>query len=141
MSCKITLKNVTCSHTPVIIAMTSYSSTYYDVVNVHQLECPDYPVSCPNSCEVRNLKRCDIDEHRFVCLKEMVSCSFSDMGCKEQIKWQDLPEHIKANMLLHQSMMCDAFRGLKRENRDMKMEIEAMCKAEATPEYWINGYK
>ena len=87
---------------------SDYSSTYYDVVNVHQLKCPDYPVSCPNSCKVINLKRCGIDEHCLVCPKAIMSCSFNDMGCKEEIKQQDLPEHLKTSTLQHQSMMCGA---------------------------------
>jgi len=144
-----------CDLRPFICEYCDYESTYLDIVYNHQLKCPEYPVSCPNSCSAAHLTRSTVDQHRAVCLEETVLCSFSEVGCKEKMKRRALPQHIEANMLQHQLLMCHTLRDLKRcndtlietikdltkSNQHLKKGNEAMRRAQNTPEYWINGYK
>ena len=126
-----------------------YSSTCKEITINHHPVCPDYPVTCPNYCMVdKLLKRSSLDEHRLACPEEMVPCSFSDMGCQEKVKRHLLQQHIEANMLQHQVMMCDAFRELKQCNENLKKENAALkqdnvnLKIELnTADFWTNRYK
>ena len=114
-----------------------FSSTYEDVTTRHHLECENYPVVCPNSCTKRKLKRGNLNGHLLTCPDEMVTCSFSEVGCNEKIKRQCLQEHNEANMIEHQLMICDSFKQIKKENSSLK---EALRNAQQRANYAINGH-
>ena len=97
-----------------------FSSTYEDVTTKHYSDCPSYPVVCPNSCSEEKLKRSGLDRHLLDCPDEVVSCSFNEMGCEERIKRRCLQEHIEANVIQHQLMICNAFKNVKKENESLK---------------------
>ena len=102
-----------------------FSSTYEDVTTKHYSDCPNYPVVCPNSCSEEKLKRSSLDCHLVDCPDEVVSCSFNEMGCEERIKRRCLQEHIEANVVQHQLMICNAF---KNENESLKDEFKKVKK-------------
>ena len=97
-----------------------YSSTYDVLTTTHYSNCPDYPVVCPNFCSKEKLKRSSLDHHLLDCPDEVVSCSFNEMGCEKRMKRQCLQQHIEANMVQHQLMICDAFKNVKKENETLK---------------------
>ena len=97
-----------------------YSSTYHDVTTIHYSNCPDYPVACPNFCSDEKWKRSSLDRHLLDCPDEVVSCSFNEMGCEERMKRQCLQQHIEANVIQHQLMICDTFKNVKKENEALK---------------------
>ena len=97
-----------------------FSSNYEDVTTIHYSKCPNYPVVCPNSCSEEKLKRSSLDRHLLDCPDEIVTCSFNEMGCEERMKRQCLQEHIEANVMQHQLMVCNAFKNVKKENESLK---------------------
>ena len=103
-----------------------HSSTYDDVTTTHYSECPDYPVACPNLCSERKMKRSNLDQHLLTCPNEVVSCSFSEIGCEDRIKRQCLQQHIEANVMQHLLMMYDAFKSVKQENDALKGDIKIL---------------
>ena len=157
-----------CHLRPYICTFCSYSSTYADV-SKHFSICLAYPVLCPNACTKVKMKRGDLDKHLLTCSNELVLCSFSEMGCAEEMKRCHLQQHMEASWLQHQLMMCDAFKQIKKENemlkkdnkelreaqktvdhafKQIKKENEMLKKdneelraAQKTADHWINGYK
>ena len=113
MSEECPLRTCTCEH-------CGYSSTYDDVTTMHYPDCPDFPMVCPNSCSEEKLKRSNLDCHLLDCPEEVVSCSFVEMGCEGRMKRRCLQQHIEANVIQHQLMICDAFTNVKKENESLK---------------------
>ena len=105
-----------------------FSSTYEDVTTKHYSDCPNYPVVCPNSCSEEKLKRNSLDLHLLDCPDEVVSCSFSEMGCEVRMKRQCLQEHIEANIIQHQLIICNGFKNVKNENESLKDEFKNVKK-------------
>jgi len=58
------------------------------------------------------------------------------MGCKERVKRQCLQQHIEANVVQHQLMMCEAFKNVKKENEILK---QALKSAQNRINHSING--
>jgi len=122
----------------------NYSFTFEDVTTQHYSKCPDFLMPCPNQCSDEKFKRSKLNEHLHTCPNEVVSCTFSEMGCKERMKRSLLQEHIETNMLHHQLIMCEAFKEIKKENDMLKRdseELKVLQSAQNEPDYWINGYK
>ena len=103
-----------------------YSSTYKDVTTTHYSDCPNYPIICPNSCTEEKLKRSSLNHHLLTCPNEVVACSFNEMGCEERIKRRCLQQHIEANVIYHQLMICDAYKNVKKENEALKDDIKLL---------------
>ena len=105
-----------------------YSSTYEDVTTTHYSDCPNYPITCPNSCTEETLQRSSLDHHLLTCPDEVVSCSFNEIGCDERMKRRCLQQHIEANVMHHQLMINDAFKSVKKENEALKCDIKLLKK-------------
>ena len=112
--------NMECPLRVCVCEYCGFSSTYEDVTTIHYSNCPNYPVVCPNSCSEEKLKRSSLDYHLLDCPNEVVSCSFNEMGCEERTKRRCLQEHIEANVIQHQLMICNAFKNVKKENESLK---------------------
>ena len=102
-----------------------YCSTCKDVTT-HYSECPRYLVICPNACSARKLMRSSLNHHLLHCPDEVVPCSFNEMGCEVRMKRRCLQEHIEANVIRHQLMICDAFKRVKKENDTLKDDIKIL---------------
>ena len=93
----------------------------------HYSECPRYPLHCPNNCsETRTFKRKDIPNHRKRCPLEPVDCSFSEVGCTENMARRDMERHETTSDHHHLVLMMRAFKELKvsfqqQETRIMRM--------------------
>ena len=112
--------NIECPLRACVCEHCGFSSTYEDVTTKHYSDCPNYPIVCPNSCSEKKLKRRNLDHHLLDCPDEVVSCSFNEMGCEERMKRRCLQEHIEANVMQHQLMICNAFKNVKKENESLK---------------------
>ena len=81
-----------------------YESTFEDVTTTHTSVCPDLLLPCPNDCG-ESLKRKEIDNHRATnCPLEVIKCSFSYAGCKEECPRRDMPTHISESLAVHMSL-------------------------------------
>ena len=121
----------------------NYTSTFEDVTAQHYFECPDFVLPCPNQCTDKKFKRRELDDHLLtVCPNEVVPCTFSEMGCTKTMKRSDLQQHLEANILNHQLILCGAFKEMKIENDMLRKdheELKVLKNAQDTSEYWING--
>ncbi len=92
--------------------------------NGHYDRCRHYPVKCPNKCS-KTIKRQDVSTHRKSCPLEPVECSFSEVGCREQLMRRDVDNHMATSDHQHLLLMMKAFKELKQETT-RKQETEQL---------------
>ena len=61
----------------------------------HKDQCPKFPIACPNKCEVDNIPREDIDEHRKMCQFEEATCP-NDCGTTLQRRYNPHQDGVSA---------------------------------------------
>ena len=71
----------------------------------HLVTCPKFPEPCPNSCEVGSVERCNMEQHRSVCLLEPVPCEMKEFGCSVVVPRKELATHMKESELQHLTAM------------------------------------
>ncbi len=84
-----------------------YKSTYDDVTNNHWPVCGSFPVPCPNQCG-STIQRQNIDSHvADECPLGLttINCDFHHVGCAVKLPRQDMPEHLRENLLTHISLL------------------------------------
>ena len=97
---------------------------------LHPNKCAKYPLVCPNKCSGQTYPRDQLHAHLASCPEQEVDCTFSEMGCKEKVKRQDLQEHLNTNLLQHQVVMCEAFRGMKKEKQEIEEQLDSLKRRE-----------
>ena len=110
-----------------------YKSTFDDITNNHWLVCGSFPVPCPNQCG-STLQRQNIDSHvADKCPLTTINCDFHHVGCAMKLPQQEMPEHLRENLLTHISLLAtshakqqDEITSLKAETRILKTELEPL---------------
>ena len=90
----------------------------------HYSTCQQYPVQCPNECS-KTIKRGEVSIHRESCPLEHVECSFSEVGCQEQLVRRDLDNHMATSDHQHLLLMMKAFKELKQETKQLRDEVKS----------------
>ena len=76
-------------------------------MNPHLGECEEFPVECPNSCEVtgetctRQMKRGTVPLHLAECPLQIVKCPYWEYGCREEMEMRQLDLHEKEYIHTH----------------------------------------
>ena len=76
-------------------------------MNPHLGECEEFPVECPNSCEVvgetytRQMKRGAVPLHLAECPLQRVKCPYWEYGCREEMEMKQLDLHEKEYIHTH----------------------------------------
>ena len=110
-----------------------YKSTYDDVTNNHWPVCGSFPVLCPNKCgstiQCQNINSHVADE----CPLTTINCDFHHVGCAVKLPRQDMPEHLRENLVTHISLLAtshakqqDKITSQEAEIRSLKTELEPM---------------
>lgn len=71
------------------------------IEDTHKEQCPKLPLSCPNNCDTEVILREDLDEHRKVCLLELITCDYHDVGCECKMPRRDEDLHNQEQMAHH----------------------------------------
>ena len=131
-------QNRHCICRPYVCDYCEYGSIYEDVRHNHWPVCPNYPVRCPNKCEVKTVTRSHLDKHLMEeCPLEKVECEFNYAGCKTRIPRKDMAAHVRENFLQHISQISAVnislldnmqqkelkITKLKNENQGLKQDI------------------
>ena len=119
-----------CKYRQVQCMYCGYASTYQKVAILHPNKCTKYPLVCPNKCSGQTYPRDQLHTHLASCPEEEVDCTFSEMGCKEKVKRQDLQEHLTTNLLQHQMVMCQAFKEMKKEKQEIEEQLDSLKRRE-----------
>ena len=100
-----------------------YASTFEDVIGVHYPQCGNYPVACPNDCDVYKIERQDLESHlRDKCPLALVDCPFHYAGCETQLPRKDMPEHVKETAT-HLMLLSIKNQKLTKENQQLKERV------------------
>ena len=76
--------------------------TTFDVgTNEHTPNCAQYPLPCPNQCEIGTVPRCAAEKHLLVCPLQLVECEFANIGCEVKVSRRDLTRHTTENAQHH----------------------------------------
>ena len=112
--------NKECDYRPFMCPHCSYKDIFLFIEQHHLPECPSYPVACPNNCTRDKIKRSQMHKHFGVCPNAMVSCSFSEVGCKVKLKRRNLKKHNESNIDQHQTFISTAIAKLQKEDTIIK---------------------
>ena len=74
---------------------------YIVMATSHLEECPDLVLICPNEGCEDEIKRREMGSHQQVCPKEVIKCSYHDIGCETEMKREMMDEHIETNTQAH----------------------------------------
>ena len=111
--------------------------TYHELVNVHNKECPDWPMRCPNHCNTesgKDLTRSTLQDHfENNCPEQVISCQFAEAGCTVRMKRKDMADHIQQSVGEHMTAMMSDYMTLKKkltdlqvDHRDLKEELNVL---------------
>ena len=64
----------------------------------HKEQCPKFPISCPNKCEIGCVPRDYLKEHMKKCPLELIQCKHRMVGSEERMAHKDQEKHNKENM-------------------------------------------
>lgn len=80
--------------------------SYRWISDVHWSYCDQYPVPCPNNCDVGTVKRQHLKQHKEKeCPLECVECEFKCVGCSVSLPRKDMPDHVSENLGWHVAMI------------------------------------
>jgi len=101
-------RDLTCMH-------CGFKATYEVVSEKHWPECQNYPVPCPNRCQIGAVERNILEDHLNMCSLQVIECDFSYAGCSEKLQRQDMEKHIEENTQKHLALMAAAIMKMNRE--------------------------
>ena len=109
-------RDFTCMH-------CGFKATYEVVREQHWPECQNYPVPCPNRCQIGAVERNTLEDHLKMCSLQVVDCDFSYAGCNVELHRQDMEKHIEENTQKHLALMAAASMKMSRELQEQRDEF------------------
>ena len=119
-------------------------------MNPHVEECDEFPLNCPNGCEVegetgrRQMRRGDLPLHLDECPLQIVECPYWDYGCVEEFERRQLDFHEREAMHIHFNLSMLEMKQNKTEMNFLSDQlseatdrIESLEKESAEKEYQI----
>ena len=77
------------------------TGSYQWIISSHRVECPKYPVECPNHCEVGHVRREEISGHLEECPLATVECPYAAVGCESVVRRKEKMEHVMGSVGQH----------------------------------------
>ena len=81
----------------------------------HLRVCEQFPVECPNRCEVGHVQRACVQQHLLVCPLDIVSCEYAEMGCGVRLPRSKMREHVRDSGQDHLLKLCAVNLSMSRE--------------------------
>ena len=101
-----------------------YKSTFDDVTNNHWPVCGSFHVPCPNQCgstiQCQNINSHVADECPLGLTT--INCDFHNVGCAVKLPRQNMPEHLRENLLTHISLLATSHA--KQQDKIIRLEAE-----------------
>ena len=86
-------KKSSCTKRQMSCQYCSYCSSYDIVTAKHLPICLQVPVTCPNNCKVKGLKRKRLQAHIDKCPLQVISCPFTSAGCTVKLPRNEMEKH------------------------------------------------
>ena len=100
-----------------------YENTYQTITAQHYIECPNYPLPCPNNCGTISIQRAAMDNHRSLCELEPVECPFQEAGCTVRVVRGEFDAHMSGNQQNHVLILLGAFQKTKKELSESQRKL------------------
>ena len=102
-------------------------------MNPHLGECEEFPLDCPNGCEVAEtgtgqMKRGDVPLHLTECPLQRVECPYREYGCGEEMERRQLDLHEREYMHTHFRL---AMKEIKQKQIESDNKIKVLEKLSA----------
>ena len=95
-----------CPYRPYSCDYCGHKDTLKGITDEHWAVCKEYPVQCPNECQVGSLKRKDLDTHvKANCPQQIVTCEFLFAGCDTKVVHRDLSAHMTEQQSVHLALL------------------------------------
>ena len=88
----------------------------------HQAKCPEAPLTCPNNCGSKEVKRKDMRSHRNQCPQEPVECPFAKAGCEENLVRCLFEDHMSSNQQQHLLMVMKDCHETKKQTKSYQKQ-------------------
>ncbi len=97
----------------------------------HYSKCEHYPLQCPNECSATITRR-ELSNHREICPLETVQCTFSEVGCSQELLVRkDLDNHIATSDHQHLLLMMKSFKQLQTRVATLAQEKQELQRSVA----------
>ena len=95
----------------------------------HYTECSEYPLECPNSCGVNNIKRRNMKNHRDTCPLEVLECPFKYVKCNRKMQRKQMDSHRQDGMEEQLLLLANSHQELAHRNEELaKVNKDISCK-------------
>ena len=103
-----------CSKRSYVCEYCGYFNSFDIITEQHYPACEMFPVECPNTCFVENLKRLGLVSHlEEQCPLQVIQCPFTSVGCTVQLPRREMEEHEKIAVHQHLRMTMSIVMQLK----------------------------
>ncbi len=92
---------ISCPKRPWKCQYCDFESTHDIGTNDHTPCCDNYPLPCPNQCEIGTVFRCQADSHLLECPLQLVECELAGAGCDVKVSRRDLVGHMTESVQHH----------------------------------------
>ena len=94
-----------------------------DTLQPHQLQCPKFPVPCPNRCG-DNARREEMERHLAICVQGLEVCPHRGAGCRWQGHASARDQHLQDSTRLHLDLLTQHTRKQADYITKLKAELE-----------------
>ena len=115
-------KKYECKHRPCTCKYCGFVTTHASISGegqekgpCHYDMCTDYPLTCPNRCGEKDIKRKDMKTHRQTCPLEVIHCPFGSVGCCD-VQRKDMDNHMQTSLQRHLLLMLKSHEQLEKCN-------------------------
>ena len=103
----------------------SYCSSYDIVTAKHLPICLQVPVTCPNNCKKKGLKREQLQAHIDECPLQVISCPFTSAGCTVKLPRNEMEKH-------EATAVCEHLRLVVKQVQQLQLNQETSTPPAAT---------
>ena len=118
-----------CSHRKATCQYCHITGQHQSIEGEHKQQCPKFPITCPNKCEVGSVPREVIEEHIKMCPLELIQCEYHVVGCEERMTRKNQKEHNKEKMEEHLSFTTHQLTNTNHKVASIQLEA-VDCKEE-----------
>ena len=104
------------------------SSIAYNLVNLHSMECPRFPIECTLKCGL-NIERKQLENHiKTQCEHAEIKCYFNNYGCETLVFKRQMEEHLKSQNENHNLLISKFISDFYKQFQDKISSLESTLK-------------
>ena len=121
-----------CPYRPYSCDFCGHKNTVKMITEDHWPKCDEYPICCPNECNIESLKRKDLDTHvKSNCPLQVISCEFLFAGCDAKVVRRDLSTHMAEQQSVHLALLAANIQQKATENSKCIADLKNIVRDQA----------